>query len=167
MTVLFKPKFFGAAIVAIITGCSRYSVSINQNVLYEPPTLFSQYDLADATLKECVRSTIAEKGLTKAEQLTQLICGPGDIANLSGIETFAHIEHLGLSRNQIEQIDVLEKLPHLKQLQISHNQIKDFSALKTLDKLVFLNSSGNNKAACGSFELPQQSLEKVLPKHCR
>lgn len=135
--------------------------------MYEPPTLFSQYELADAALKECVRSTIAEKGLTKAEQLTQLICAPGNILDLTGIEVFAYIQHLGLSKNNIENIDTLEKLPRLQQLQISHNHVKDFSVLKHLDKLVFVNSDGNNEAACSSLELPQTSIEQVLPKHCR
>ncbi len=153
--------------IAIMPGCSRYSISVNDNVVYEPPALFQEYTITDASLKQCIQETIAESRLTSAEQLTQLICPKGDIRSLVGIEVFSSIEQLGLADNALTRIGLLNNLPKLKQLNLSNNDIHDFSVIFQLKELKYLSAERNKHADCESLQLPKQKMEIIMPSHCQ
>lgn len=153
--------------ILTMTACSRYSISVNDNVVYEPPTLFHAFNTPDDSLRQCINNTIEEGRLTSAEQLKQLVCPTGHIVELQGIETFMNIEQLGLANNAISSIAPLEKLPHLKQLNLSNNDIRDFSVIFQLKELVYLNVEGNNHANCDSLVQREQRFEINMPDHCR
>lgn len=148
------------------SSCSRYVVSINENVVYSPPKLVSDYSIPDPYLKSCLQSTISELHITSQDQLTKLICPTGDISDLSGIEQFPKIEYLGLSANKIQNIGPLAELKDLRQIDISDNQIQDFTSLKDLENLVLLDTKGNSNADCKSLLFAKAIKSLVLPNHC-
>ncbi|MFT5083669.1 MAG: Leucine-rich repeat (LRR) protein [Lentisphaeria bacterium] len=151
---------------AIVSSCSRYAVSVNDQTVYSPSSLFKNYTITDPDLKECVRRTIADQHLTTAEQLTRLFCPEGNIRSLSGIKTFTKIRQLGFQGNQIRTIDLLADLRSLEQLNLSHNQIIDFSPLKNLNQLAYLDTQGNADAICSSLPTSSKILQLATPIHC-
>lgn len=154
-------------ILGAIASCSRYAVTVNDNLVYAPAGLFSQYTIADPALKECVRETIAEDGLTKAEQLTRLICPPGEIHNLHGLSVFSQLRHLGLASNEIVDITPLSALIELRQVDLHDNSIQNLAPLALLPHLEHINIRGNSRADCSSIRLDQASLHtQKLPEHC-
>ncbi len=154
------------SILATLSACSRYSVSINKNVVYEPPHLFNDYTIGDTALRRCVRSTIAENGLTQPEQLLRLICPPGKIEDLTGLQVFGNIEYLGLGGNKLAGIAPIGTMTGLKQLDLSENDVADFSPLRDLANLEFLDASGNRRAICSSLPNAKNSAKFEWPEHC-
>ncbi len=156
------------SLLILLTGCGRYAVSVNERTVYEPAPLFSDYSIADASLKSCVKDTIAQRQLTKAEQLKRLLCPPGEIASLSGIQVFVNLEHLGLASNQVSNLTPLSKLNKLTQINVRDNRVENFSALHSLEALSFLDARGNNSARCDTLTpLSNKSIELALPEACK
>lgn len=160
-----------AALMAL-QGCTTYQVSLNNQVVYTPPPLFNGYSISDKGLRACVAATIAEKNLTQAEQVTQLICEDREIGSLQGVEIFSNLSTAGFSNNQLTTVDHIDTLEHLKHLNLSSNNIVDVSSLSHLQKLESLNLNGNHALNCNSLtsvkaRLPHaQSLKIEAPTHC-
>jgi len=167
MTIRHVLSFSTLAILTLISGCNRYSVAINDNVVYDPPPLFSNYSIRDDELRKCVRDTIVELGLTQAEQLKRLLCPAGNISDIRGLEVFSALEYLGLSRNQLSKIHALQSLGNLIQLDLANNQVADFSSLAALTKLTFLDISQNDEANCSSLPTLEYIEQLTLPQHCK
>ncbi len=148
------------------TSCSRYSVSVNNSVIYEPPGLFSDYAVKDPSLASCIDATITENNLTAAEQLQRLVCPPGEIVSLEGIEPFTSIEYLGLANNQLSDLTPISTLSQMKQLNVENNDIRDFTPATSLERLNFLDSYGNIHANCDSLKATRKTLAIKLPSHC-
>ncbi len=162
---IFK-GIMACVIYTVITSCSRYSVSVNNNVVYEPPGLFSNYIVKDPSLASCIDATIAENNLTAAEQLQRLVCPPGEIISLEGIESFTAIEYLGLENNQIVDLHPISALSQIKQLNVKDNDIRNFTPATSLERLKFLDSHGNIHANCDSLKTTRKTLTIKLPSHC-
>lgn len=157
-----------ALLAILLTGCGRYAISVNERTVYEPAPLFGDYSIADAALKSCVKATIAEKQLTKAEQLKQLICPPGEISSLAGIQVFINLEHVGLASNQLRDISSLSLLKKLTRVNLRDNNIENFTPLHTLEKLNFLDARENDKARCNTLTaLTKSTTELALPEACK
>jgi len=152
--------------LSALCACSRYAVSINENIIYQPPPLFSSYSIADVTLKQCVQNTIAENNLTKAERVLRLICPPGEIKSLAGLEVFDNLEYLGLSGNKVSNIKVVENMLRLKQLKLGQNNVEDFSPAKRLSHLLVFDARGNKDANCASLPQPTTNADFRFPQHC-
>jgi len=135
-------------------------------VIYKPPELFNEHQIADQALNQCVGSTIAEQNLTKAEQLTRLICPTGDIRNLAGLEIFHRLEYLGIAGNRVEDVEVVSTLKNLKQADLSDNDIRVFTPLESLNKLTYLDLRGNANAICVSLTGLRGRVQVKIPKHC-
>ena len=52
--------------IGALAGCTGYAVSLNDNPIYNPPTLFSDYQIADSALQECVQQSIEDQSVTEA-----------------------------------------------------------------------------------------------------
>ncbi|MFL0809822.1 MAG: leucine-rich repeat domain-containing protein [Agarilytica sp.] len=170
----FKPpthkKPFALIAVVMVTllicSCQRYSVSLNDRVVYTPPTLLSDYTIQDEALRACVDAMIQESSIDSAEQLDRLACPEGKIANLKGIEAFTKLKVLGLAGNIIQDISILGSLPALEQIDVSHNNILDFGVLKSLSVLRSAKLDGNKDAQCESLNTFASSIKITRPKHC-
>jgi len=125
-------------------GCARYEVTLNDQPVYSPPALYSQFEVADEALENCLRQTIADKRITQADQLTQLVCRYAGIKSIQGLENFFALEELDLS----------------------HNALVDLKPLKSLGKLLRLKINDNPNLLCDTLPQARPDLQIVNAAHC-
>jgi len=154
--------------VALLTACSNYSFSLNEKELYRPPSLFTQYDIADRALSVCVTQTIKDASITKADDLKRLNCSSAGIESLAGLETFHKLEALNLAKNQLEDLAPLTQLTRLKTLILRDNAIASAEPLLSLVRLERLDVRENEGLDCeiGRQLAKQEALTVELPTHC-
>lgn len=124
----------------VLGGCARYQVTLNEQPIYSPPPLYSQFDVTDDALKNCLRQTIADKQITRAEQLTQLVCRHAGITSVQGLEVFASLEELDLSHNALRNIKPLQSLNRLRLLKVNDNPDLMCDTVPQVDDLNIINS---------------------------
>lgn len=162
-------RLLSLLLMLALTSCADYDVKVNEKVVYSPPKLFSDFKIADESLQTCVQQTIADQGITKSAQLTQLSCTNGNIRRLEGIERFTALQQLNLSNNALQDIGVLADLPVLQTLLLAGNKIKTVAALGENTALLKLNVEDNANLNCETvLELMNQlpALQANLPKTC-
>lgn len=153
----------------VLAACADYDVTLNEKVIYSPPPLFVDFKLADKALQNCVAQTIADQGITKPEQLTQLVCTNGEIRSIKGIGLFTGLRQLNLSNNLLQDISALAKLPALQNLALASNKIKTVQPLVDSVALLKLNVQDNATLKCVTvIELVNQipALRVQMPAHC-
>lgn len=155
----------------LVSSCKNYSVSVNENVVYTPPSIFKDYQIADQQLFDCVQQTIYDSHITRAEDLTKLNCSNAGIQSLVGLDKFFALKELNLADNNIADITTIGNLGRLERLKLSGNQIKHPAPLLHLLHLQNLNLQENPSMACQ--ELAQlitnqnkTTTEILLPSHC-
>lgn len=153
---------------AAIAGCSKYALTVNDNVVYQPAPLFKDYTLADPQLRGCVAQTLLDQKITAASQLTRLVCTSAGISSLAGLSTFSQLEELNLNSNKLKSLDGIATLSKLHTLDVSDNQLTDGSALLTLLSLKQLQIDNNPDLPCGDLEqlASFSDGELYLPKQC-
>ncbi len=154
---------------ATLNACSGYAVSINDNPVYNPPTLFTDFRLPDPALNDCVQQTIEDQKVTQASQLTQLNCSSAGIESLEGLTAFTALQAISLNDNRLKQVDALKALTRLEILLLRDNQLSSATPMLSLLRLKELDLRGNATLACGDAQqLAQHSEGKVhLPDHCK
>ena len=153
--------------LSILSGCSRYSVSINDNTVYSPPGIFTDFSLPDKNLQDCIDDTIADEHLTKPEQLVRLFCTNRAIYSLKGLEIFDGIQYLGLENNKLTSIAELASLPELEQVNLAGNPIVDAAPLLQLLQLSYVDFTNNQALDCSKLQLLlSKGVEVKLPDHC-
>ncbi len=152
-----------------LSACAGYAVSINDNPVYNPPSLFSDFRLADPALHDCVQQTIEDQQVTEAAQLTRLNCSSAGISSLKGLATFTGLRAISLNDNQLTEVDALKPLSRLEILQLKDNDIGLVEPLLTLLRLKELDLRGNKALACGDARQLARHSEGVvqLPEHCK
>lgn len=168
----FSLAFCGLTIIFLITGCKNYSVSVNENVVYTPPSIFKDYQLADSKLHDCVEQTIYDQHITKAEDLTRLDCSNAGITSLMGLETFFALKELSLANNQLTTIDTIGQLGRLEKLILGNNNIRNAAPLLHLLHLKQLDVKNNTQMGCKDLKqltknLAGQKVELTLPTQCQ
>ena len=131
-------------VVLGLTGCAEYSFDINKNEVYTPPTVFTQYAMADPALQACIEQTIKDQKISSRLKVTTLQCSYSGISDLKGLSKFSRIEQLSLKGNDIHQIGELLQLTHLRYLDLSDNPISDCRTLLQLENLVTENFLHNS-----------------------
>ncbi len=153
-----------------IMGCKNYSISVNDNTVYTPAPLFTNYQLADAKLKDCVEQTIADSNITKVEDLKRLNCSNAGISSLDGLDKFFALTELNLANNRLTNISSLAKLGRLEVLTLKNNQIKDPVPLLSLLHIQSLDVSQNPMSCKDLYQLhsnlKDQKPDLTLPKQC-
>lgn len=164
-------KFIAVCCLFSVIACSSYDVSVNDNVVYSPKPLFSDYALTDSALGNCIKQTIIDQKVTQVSGLKRLRCTHAGITDLSGISRFYDLEELDLSDNTIGNIAPLANLGRLKTLILENNQLIDTAPLLPLIKLTDVRLQGNEGAQCEN--LAQLSIDVhanggsiVMPEHC-
>lgn len=139
-------KLLGLGSLALLTSCSRYQISVNEQVVYEPAPLFSAYEIADKALAECVAQNIEDQKASQAQQLKRLDCSNAGIKSLEGLQVFKYLEKVNLADNYIQSLVGLHLGSQLKRLVLT----------------------GNSELACSQLEQARQwqELELSPPKHC-
>lgn len=154
---------------ALLSACSGYAVTINNNPVYNPPALFTDFRLVDGALHDCVQQTIEDQQITQASQLTQINCSSAGISTLEGLSAFPALRAISLNDNAITDLSHLKPLSRLEILLLEDNDIRSAEPLLTLLRLEELDLSGNPNLACGDARQLKDNSEGevVLPEHCR
>lgn len=163
--------FCSLVISGLVSGCKNYSVSVNENVVYTPPSLFKDYQLADSKLRDCVEQTVVDLNITQAEDLTRLNCSNAGIKSLTGLDKFFALKELNLADNLLADISEIGKLGRLEKLVLTNNRIKNPAPLLHLLHLTQLQVGDNPEMTCNDLSqlqqnLKNQPLEILLPKQC-
>jgi hypothetical protein len=163
--------FCGLVTSLLTTGCKNYSVSVNENVVYTPPSIFKDYQVADAQLRDCVEQTIIDLQITNAEDLTRLNCSNAGIKSLAGLAKFFALKELNLADNQLADISEIGHLGRLEKLVLTNNNIKNPAPLLHLLHLTQLHIDINPQMTCKDLQqlqqnLTNQNLDLILPDQC-
>lgn len=163
--------FCGLVTSLLTTGCKNYSVSVNENIVYTPPSLFKDYQLADAKLRDCVEQTIIDLHITRAEDLTRLNCSNAGIKSLAGLSRFFALKEINLADNQLADISEIGQLGRLEKVILTNNNIKNPAPLLHLLHLTQLHVDNNSGMTCKDLQqlqhnLKNQKLDLLLPKQC-
>ena len=164
----YLPRIGIPLVVAItfgIAGCSDYSITVNDNLLHTPPTIFTDFKLPDYALQKCIDDTISDEHLTKAEQLTRLFCTNRTIGSLEKVDIFVNLKQIGLADNKLKDISPLAHLNQLEQINLKGNEIEDATPLKNVTTLRFADLSDNPNLDCKSAPVNKR-LKVIMPAHC-
>ncbi len=155
-----------AALLAIITGCSNYDLTVNEKRVYTPRPLLSGLSVTDDALRTCVEQAVIDQQVTRPNELLKLDCNHAGISSLDGLQIFTGLRELSLSGNSIRNLVALTTLSSLRSLYLDNNDVVDPVPLYELLSLRVLDLSGNAQLQCpGSAALFQ--LEEInLPAHC-
>ena len=119
-----------------IVACDRYQVTINEREIYAPPVLFSDYEIIDPALRNCVAQAISDQKITVAEDLRLLNCSYGGIVSLTGLDRFTKLETINLSSNKLETIKPLMFFGDLKRHNLQGNSGLSCKDLLSLEQLL-------------------------------
>ena len=163
--------FCGLVTSLLATGCKNYSVSVNENIVYTPPSIFKDYQLADAQLRDCVEQTIYDLHITRAEELIRLNCSNAGITSLVGLDKFFALKELNLADNQLADISEIGQLGRLEKLVLSNNKINNPAPLLKLLHIAQLHLDQNPQMTCKDLQqlqqnLNDQKLDLKLPTQC-
>jgi Leucine-rich repeat (LRR) protein len=164
-------KICGLFLFSLIAGCKTYSLSVNNKVVYTPPSLFKDFSIADEHLRACVEQTILDNQITKAENLKQLNCSHAGINSLAGLEKFHAIEQLNLAENALQSVIPITNFSQLKVLILRKNNLTSAEPLLHLLALREVDISENTKLGCGDLKqltanFHQGDLKLILPEQC-
>lgn len=163
--------FCGLVFSFLMLGCQHYSLSLNKNIVYMPPSIFKDYQLADSKLQDCVEQTLYDLHIVNAEALTRLNCSNAGITSLAGLATFFALKEINLADNQLTDISAIEKLGRLEKLVLTNNRISNPAPLLHLLHLKQLHLAQNPQMACHDLSqlrnnLKDQLDDLVLPEQC-
>lgn len=117
-------KYLGLIITTVLLcACANYSVFLNDNALYQPPSLYLNFDVADAQLETCLVQHIEDMAITSPRDLIQLNCSYGGIVTLEGLIQFSRLQNLSLKGNPLEDIEALFQLVNLQSLDVSDSNL--------------------------------------------
>ncbi|EMD39716.1 hypothetical protein CERSUDRAFT_112020 [Gelatoporia subvermispora B] len=112
-----------------------------------------------------------------ANQLSWLSGVPGSVRSLSaasnaltGVTSFSHLlnlEHLDISRNEIDSLRQLECLRHLRELRADGNRIDSIDGLQKMDGLLKLSLQGNELREADFKQFRWTRLEMLNLSHNR
>jgi len=158
-----------SSLFMLLSGCADYQFTFNEQVIYEPPSLLSDFQVADSHLANCIAQTVKDQEVTTIEQLESLACSNAGIESLAGIEQFTELKQLNLDSNQISNVQPLSNLVKLELLYLAHNDLKNISPLTHLKKLHTLRLNGNEALECGPLLLMQGLMKRNLevPERCQ
>lgn len=150
-------------------ACADYSFHLNEQPIYIPPPLFTDYRLADEALHQCVEQTIEDNNVTTPQQLNRLNCSSAGIESLEGLERFGDIHELNLASNRLTDIEPLARLTRLEVLVLRENHLQSATPLLSLLRLRHLDLSDNPDLLCADAQQLATHLQGTthLPPHCR
>lgn len=154
------------SLIAMLTACQQYEVSVNDRVLYTPRDLMADTNIADPALRDCLAQALDDARVAAPGELRQLNCSHAGIERLDGIAVFTGLEWLNLDGNRIRNLVELGQLERLTRVQLADNQVVDPVPMTTTAGLAYLDLSGNTALQCpqpGAFPLATQV---ILPEHC-
>jgi hypothetical protein len=152
--------FLSGLLVTLLNACS-YSVSVNDNLVYTPSSLFTDFSVADANLFRCIEQTISDRKITNPKQLKLLNCSNAGIENLAGLEIFSELEELNLAENNLQRLEPLGQLARLKVVLLNKNKLVNIAPLLQLLHLNNLNLEDNPSLECTDVRQLMVNMEEL------
>lgn len=150
----------------LLAACADYDFTVNERVVYTPRELYRDFKVADPALHDCITQTIADRGISAANQLTDLNCSNAGISDLDGLARFSGLLYLRLSSNAIRNLVELQALTSLQEIYLDHNRVVDPVPLYQLPALDFVDLSHNPDLQCPESAGLLRATTVVLPRHC-
>jgi len=122
MTTRLRP-YLASLSLLLLAACGSYDFTVNEKVIYTPDPLFTDFDVPDKALRECIRRAINDAKATSANEVSSLNCARAGIETLAGLSTFTELEQLTLSSNNIVDISELATLSVLQELYLDDNHV--------------------------------------------
>ncbi len=117
-------KYLSISIATLwLCSCTNYSLLLNDNALYQPPSLYLNFSVVDAQLETCLVQHIEDLNITSPRDLTRLNCSYGGINTLDGLVQFSRLEALSLKGNPLADIGALFQLVNLRSLDVSETKL--------------------------------------------
>lgn len=149
-----------------IAGCQNYDVTINDTQVYGPKRLFTDFDVDDPALRECLQQQIADQRISGPLELEILNCSSAGIQSLQGLGLFAALKQVKFSDNGIRNLVEMGQLAQLEVVVLDNNDIVDPVPLDQLSELRVLELSGNAKLQCPRQDRFAAVAQLTLPEHC-
>lgn len=152
-----------------LSACARqYSVSVNQQVLYDPRPSSGLVRVADDGLQSCINLRTRTTEVDSVEDIDVLACPGLDIASLDGIRALSGLRFLDVAGNQLTTLDGLYGLPQLSSVNAPDNRLQDISSLLTLNTLTSAVLTGNPRIPCDQLDTLQARLgaDLLRPEQC-
>lgn len=153
----------------VLNACSRrFSVSLNDQVLYDPRPGNAVVTVADPGLQSCINVLMRERELTDAAVIEVLACPGLEIASLAGIAQLVNLRFLDLAGNELLNLDGLQSLTRLSSVNAPDNRLQDISALVRNNSLTSAVLTGNPLIPCAQLDTLSQRLANNLirPEQC-
>ncbi len=141
------------------SSCQKYSVSLNDRVIYTPPGLFSDYEITDPKLAQCMLQTIVDLNATSIVQITRLNCSSAGISSLAGLEKFYALTQLNLADNDLRTAPQLAQLARLEVLILNDNPLTDPTPLLSLINLKQLRLNPAPAIDCSQLQQLRHALD--------
>lgn len=152
-----------------LSACSRYQMTLNEAVVYTPPSALTDFTTQDSNLQGCLDQMIKDRNITALKDVTQLICSHAGLTSLKGIEVFYNLRQVNLEHNQLTSIAPMKHLSKLEVLLLNDNQLTEAPELLTMAALKQLKLGNNPSLACGDLlQLKANSdADLQLPEQCQ
>jgi Leucine-rich repeat (LRR) protein len=157
------------SILVLVAGCARqFSVTLNDQSLYDPRLEASSLPVSDADLQGCLNLALRQQGLQNPADLTALSCANANVLDLDGIAQYSNLRFLDLAGNRISNLQPLVSMNQLNGLSIPENPISDISILLVMRGLTAVILSGNNEIPCRQLDRLQAQIGENLtrPETC-
>jgi len=165
----FKPVksvllLFSGGLCALLAGCTHnpFSVSFNDNLLYDPNGKSSDGPLKDPALQACLNQVLMANAELTFANVTLLACPSAGVENLEGIAALESLEQLELSDNLISNISPLTSLRNLRVLSLRNNEVGNIGVLDSLPILRFVALQGNPSIPCRQLDALKDRLGNTL-----
>lgn len=163
-------KLVAAALLISISACSQnYTVSVNNQAVFDPTGRLFDGEFTDPDLQGCVNIAMQQQSTQDAELLRVLSCGSSEVRTVEAIDQLTQLRFLDLSNNFIRDVSPLQGLLLLGGLNLMNNEITDIGPLLTMTNLASVNLVGNNNIACQQLLILEDRLGNNLgrPESCR
>ena len=163
-------KLLAAALLISISACSQnYTISVNNQAVFDPSGRLFNGELADPDLQGCVNLAMQQQGTQNAELLRVLSCGSSEVDTLDNVGQLTQLRFLDLSNNFIRDLSPLQDLRLLGGLNLMNNEITDIDPLLNMRNLASVNLVGNSNIACQQLLALEDRLGSNLsqPESCR
>lgn len=153
-------SLIACALGTVLGGCtSPYTVSVNNNAVFDPQGRLYTGEVNSADLQGCINFALQQQQLSSETALEVLACANSEVDNLGRISQLENLRFLDLGNNRIADLSPLTQLTKLSGLNLSNNQIRDVSPLLRMPALRSLNLSGNLTISCVDIATLQTKLE--------
>lgn len=166
----FRMIFLPLLLTVLLGACNRlYSISVNEQVLYDPRPGNPVIRFEDPGLQSCVNVRMQEDPSLAPEDITILSCVGLEIQSLEGINVLQSLESIDVSDNELEHLDELARLPRLTSVRAPGNPLQDVSGLLRASSLTAATLTQTRQIPCNQLDSLQNRLGNNLarPDECR